>query len=96
MLNSKFKFPDPVLLKTDMAPAYHTNETWEKNIRMHQTQTSRKNNFPNNITNGTKNQSEAPLDYCSINPVDLVNENRMNAQALPFKPTVSSTAHAIG
>ena len=43
-----------------------------------------------------QNQSEAPLDYCSINPVDLVNESRMNAQALPFKATVSSTAHSIG
>ena len=43
-----------------------------------------------------QNQSEAPLDYCSINPVDLVDESRMNAQALPFKPTVSSTALSIG
>ena len=95
MLNSKFKFPDPKLLKTDMAPAYHTHETWE-NVQMHQTQTSRKNDFPNDITKGMQNQSETPLDYCSINLVDLVNESRMNAQALPFKPTVSSTAHSIG
>lgn len=63
-----------------MAPAYHTHETWE-NVQMHQTQTSRKNDFPNNITHGMQNQSEAPLDYCIINPVDLVNESRMNAQA---------------
>ena len=99
MLNSKFKFPDPEFLKSDMAPACHIFETWE-NVQVHQsndqTQTSRKNDFPNNITNGMQNQSEAPLDYCSINPVDLVNESRINAQALPFKPTVSSTAHSIG
>ena len=79
-----------------MAPAYHIHEAWG-NIQVHQSndQTSRKNDFPNSITNGMQNQSEAPLDYCSINPVDLVNESRMNAYALPFKAIVSSTAHSI-
>lgn len=99
MLILTFKFPDTELLKTDMAPAYHTHEAWE-NVQVHQSndqpQISRKKDFSNNVTNDMQNQSGAPLDYCSINPVDLVNESRMNAQALPFKPTVSSTAHSIG
>ena len=99
LLNSKCKFPNLELLETDMAPVYPTNETW-KNVSIHQskekTQTNRKSIFTNYNTNDMHNQSETPLEYYSMNPANQDNESRMNAQALPFEPTASTSAHSIG
>ena len=80
-----------------MAPVYPTNET-RKYILVHQsneqTQTNRKSISPIYNTNDMHNQSEAPLEYYSMNPANQNNESRMNAQALPFESTASPTAHS--